>query len=68
MGSVTKILKQITENVLRLDTADSQSISKFFAWVTASIGINSTKVEDTGKQVTGLNELPPPPKELNIVL
>ena len=67
-GADTKILKQITENVLRLDTADSQSISKFFAWVTASIGINSTKVEDTGKQVTGLNELPPPPKELNIVL
>jgi hypothetical protein len=25
-------------------------------------------VEDSGKEVTGLNELPPPPSELNIVV
>ena len=62
------ILKQITDNVVTLDTADSQSISKFFAWVTASIGVTSTRVEDSGKEVTGLNELPPPPSELNIVV
>lgn len=67
-GADTKILKQITDNVVSLDTADSQSISKFFAWVTASIGVTSTKVEDSGKEVTGLNELPPPPSELNIVV
>ena len=64
----TNALKQITDNVVSLDTADSQSISKFFAWVTASIGVSSTKVEDSGKEVTGLNELPPPPSELNIVV
>ncbi|KAF5278686.1 hypothetical protein FQR65_LT15604 [Abscondita terminalis] len=64
----TSVLKQITENVVSLDTADSQSISKFFAWVTASIGVSSTKVEDSGKEATGLNELPPPPTELNIVV
>ena len=67
-GADSKILKQITDNVVTLDTADSQSISKFFAWVTASIGVSSTKVEDSGKEVTGLNELPPPPSELNIVV
>ncbi len=67
-GADTNILKQITENVVHLDTADSHSISKFFAWVTASIGVSSTKVEDAGKEVTGLNELPPPPSELNIVV
>ncbi|MCW3466318.1 vWA domain-containing protein [Chitinophaga nivalis] len=67
-GADTTILKQITENVVSLDTADSQSISKFFAWVTASIGVSSTKVEDSGKEVVGLNELPPPPSELNIVV
>ena len=67
-GADTNILKQITENVVSLDTADSQSIGKFFAWVTASIGVSSTKVEDSGKEVTGLNELPPPPSELNIVV
>jgi uncharacterized protein YegL len=64
----TNVLKQITDNVVSLDTADSASISKFFTWVTASIGVTSTKVEDAGKEVTGLSELPPPPSELNIVV
>lgn len=67
-GADTNILKQITENVVSLDTADSASIGKFFQWVTASIGVSSTKVEDSGKDVSGLNELPPPPAELNIVV
>jgi uncharacterized protein YegL len=67
-GADTSILKQITENVVSLDTADSASIGKFFQWVTASIGVSSTKVEDSGKDVQGINELPPPPAELNIVV
>ena len=67
-GADTSLLKQITENVVSLDTADSHSISQFFAWVTASIGVTSAKVEDSGKEAGGLNELPPPPDELNIVL
>ncbi|MES2131328.1 MAG: VWA domain-containing protein [Bacteroidota bacterium] len=67
-GADTNVLKQITENVVSLDTADGNSIAKFFAWVTASIGVSSTKVEDSGKEVTGINELPPPPSELNIVV
>src|SRR5688572_18149533 len=67
-GADTNILKQITGNVVSLDTADSASIGKFFQWVTASIGVSSTKVEDTGKEVQGLSELPPPPSELNIVV
>ncbi len=62
------LLKQITDNVVSLDTADSQSIAKFFTWVSASIGITSTRVEEAGKEVTGLSELPPPPAELNIVV
>ena len=64
----TTILKQITPNVVSLDTADSNTISRFFSWVSASIGVTSTRIEDTGKEVTGLNELPPPPPELNIVV
>lgn len=67
-GADTKILQQITENVVSLDTADSQSIGKFFTWVTASIGVSSTKVIDSGKEVVGMGELPPPPTELNIVV
>jgi uncharacterized protein YegL len=67
-GADTNILKQITDNVISLDTADSTSIGKFFQWVTASIGITSTKVEDSGQEVTGFKDLPPPPSELNIVV
>jgi uncharacterized protein YegL len=62
------MLKQITENVVSLDTADSNSISKFFTWVSASIGVTSTKVEEGGKEVTALGELPPPPSEINVVV
>lgn len=67
-GADTSILKQITENVVSLDTADSASIGKFFQWVTASIGVSSTRVEDGGKEIQGIKELPPPPSELNIVV
>lgn len=67
-GADRNVLKKITDNVVSLDTVDSQGISRFFLWVTASIGVSSTRIEDTGKQVTGLNELPPPPSELNIVV
>lgn len=64
----TNILKQITENVVSLADTDTGSIGKFFQWVTASIGVSSSKIEESGKEVSGLNELPPPPKELNIVV
>jgi uncharacterized protein YegL len=67
-GADTSVLKSITDNVVSLETADTQSISKFFQWVTASIGVSTTKVEDGGKEVAGINELPPPPSELNIVV
>ena len=64
----TSVLKKITDNVISLDTADTHSIAKFFNWVTASIGVSSTRIEDTGKEIKGLEELPPPPSELNIVV
>lgn len=67
-GADIKVLKQITDNVVSLDNADGASISKFFQWVTASIGVSSTKVEDNGKDIQGFKELPPPPPELNIVV
>lgn len=66
-GADDSILRQITESVVRLDNADSESISKFFQWVTASISASSTKVEESGKEVSGLDQLPPPPSELVIV-
>ncbi|MCK7553985.1 hypothetical protein MKQ70_02760 [Chitinophaga sedimenti] len=66
-GADDTVLKQITSSVVRLDNADSESISKFFQWVTASISTSSTKVEESGKEVTGLEQLPPPPSELVII-
>lgn len=67
-GADISILKQITDNVVSLETADNQSITKFFEWVTASIGVTSSKVEESGKETGDMNDLPPPPSELNIVV
>ncbi len=67
-GANTSTLKQITENVVSLDTADSATIKSFFQWVSASISTGSMKVEETGAEVGSLSELPPPPAEVNIVL
>jgi len=67
-GADTNTLKQITENVVSLDTADSATIKSFFQWVSASISTGSMKVEETGSEVGSLSELPPPPAEVNIVL
>lgn len=64
----TSVLKQITENVISLDTTDSSSIAAFFEWVSASISVSSTSVENAGKETVDLNDLPPPPSELNIVV
>jgi uncharacterized protein YegL len=64
----TTALMQITESVVSLDTADSSTISAFFKWVSASISTGSQKVETSGKEMGGLQELPPPPPEINIVV
>lgn len=62
------VLKQITEIVVRLDTADSSTIGAFFKWVSASISVGSQKVDADGKEMTGIDDLPPPPKEINLVV
>lgn len=64
----TTILKQVTEVVVQLDTADSSSFKAFFKWVSASISTSSAKIEESGKEVGGLSELPPPPPEVNVVV
>ncbi len=67
-GANTNTLKQITENVVQLDTADSATIKAFFKWVSASISTSSKSVEETAAEATTMSELPPPPAEVNIVL
>lgn len=67
-GADVNLLKQITSTVVSLDTADAATIKAFFKWVSASVSTGSQKVESGDKEVAGLNELPPPPPEVNIVV
>jgi len=65
----TSVLKQITEIVVQLDTADASSIAAFFKWVSASISTGSQKVESGSDiDLTKSSELPPPPPEINLVV
>ncbi len=64
----TGILKQITEAVVQLDTADANSIKAFFKWVSSSISTSSQKIDQGVKEVAGLSDLPPPPPEVNVVM
>ena len=65
-GANISILKQITEVVVQLDTADSATIKAFFKWVSASVSKGSQKIDSTGSDVLSYDELPPPPIEVNI--
>jgi uncharacterized protein YegL len=67
-GADTRVLKQITEVVVQLDTADASTIKAFFKWVSASVSTGSQKIDLAKKEVTGLSDLPPPPPEVNVVL
>lgn len=60
------VLKLITEDVVRLDTMDSDAIKAFFKWVSASVSAGSKKV-DGGQDVSARDELPPPPEEISFV-
>lgn len=67
-GANTNTLKQITENVVSLDTADSATIKAFFKWVSASISSSSINLEKGEGETSDMSELPPPPPEVNIVV
>lgn len=65
-GADPAILKQITENVVRLDTLDSAGVKAFFKWVSASISTGSQKI-DAGQEVV-FKDLPKPPEEVLLVV
>ena len=67
-GADTSILKQITEVVVQLDTADSATIKAFFKWVSASVSSGSQKIETGMGEAATLKDLPPPPPEVNLVI
>ncbi|MEK7273981.1 MAG: VWA domain-containing protein [Candidatus Desantisbacteria bacterium] len=64
----TNELKQITEVVVQLDTADSATINAFFKWVSGSVSSGSKKVETGASDAAGINDLPAPPPEVNLVI
>ncbi|TAJ09368.1 VWA domain-containing protein [Marinilabiliaceae bacterium JC017] len=66
-GADVSVLKEITPNVVKLDTPDEKSISEFFRWVSASVQVSSTKVESSGQEADDFGELPPPPKGIDLV-
>jgi len=66
-GADATLLKQITENVVMLDTADKATIAAYFKWVSSSITTSSKKVENAGVEASSMSELPPPPPEVNVV-
>ncbi len=61
--SVPDQLKQLTDNVVSLDTMDSSSFASFFQWVSSAVTAGSASAGTATRL-----ELPPPPAEVQIVL
>ena len=64
----THVLQKVCgEAVVRLSTSDSGAMAAFFKWVSASISTSSQKIDMEKTEVSGLDDLPPPPPEIDIV-
>lgn len=57
------ILKELTDNVVHLDSADSQTLKSFFKWVSETIE-QGNKSQGTGEGIT----LPPPPDDMDPII
>jgi uncharacterized protein YegL len=57
------ILKELTDNLVHLDSADSSTLKQFFKWVSETIE-QGNKSQGTGESIT----LPPPPSEITVVI
>ncbi|WP_316807152.1 vWA domain-containing protein [Pedobacter agri] len=57
------LLKELTPDVVHLDTADSTTLKQFFKWVSETIE-QGNKSQGTGESVA----LPPPPSEITMVI
>lgn len=60
----TSYLKQITENVLMMNTLSAGDMAQFFAWVSGSIKMSSKSLD---AKPGGEIELPPPPQGFVVV-
>jgi len=57
------LLKELTNDVVHLDNADSATLKQFFKWVSETIE-QGNKSQGTGESVA----LPPPPNEITLVI
>lgn len=57
------LLKELTNDVVHLDNADSTTLKQFFKWVSETIE-QGNKSQGTGESVA----LPPPPSEITLVI
>lgn len=57
------LLKELTPDVVHLDTADSATLKQFFKWVSETIE-QGNKSQGTGESVA----LPPPPSEITLII
>ena len=60
-------LKKITEDVVKLNTIDSTTLSAFFQWATDSICRSSERIMESGGEPAKEDMLPPFPKEIEIL-
>jgi len=67
-GANENNLKLITENVVKLDTANTDSLKQFFKWVSSSISASSKSVNTGGAELNSISQLPPPPSVVNVVV
>lgn len=63
MSAKTEPLKELTDTVYSLDTQDSASYKKFFAWVSQTVDIGNRSIGATDDLF-----LPPPPEEVNVIV
>lgn len=67
-GADKALLDKITpECVVELASADQSTLSAFFKWVTASIVSTSKSINESGTSTESMDQLPPPPPEVQIV-
>ena len=58
-----KLLKELTDNVVHLDTADGSTLKQFFKWVSDTIEQGNKSMGTTDKVL-----MPPPPSEVHLVI
>ena len=63
----TDELKKITEDVVKLNTIDSTTLSAFFQWATDSICRSSERIMESGGEPAKEDMLPPFPEEIEIL-